>query len=370
MIKFEVIKKDTSSNARLGRIQTSRGAVDTPVFMPVGTQGTVKTFSSTELKDIGAGVILSNVYHLYMRPGIDIIKKAGGLHKFINWNSPILTDSGGFQIFSLARLRKINDEGVEFQSHIDGSLHFFTPKKVMEIQNILGSDIIMPLDECIPYPCDYNYACNSMKLTIEWLIQSAEFFKNNTEKEQSLFGIAQGGIYSDLREQCINQLIELDLPGYAIGGVSVGEPIEKMNEIIAFSAPKLPEQKPRYLMGTGTPNDIVQSIEQGIDMFDCVLPTRNARTGAAFTSSGRITIRNADYKEDFSPLDPECGCYSCKNYSRAYIRHLLNAEEILGLRLVSYHNIYFYVKLLERIRKAIQENRFQEIKKRILSLKW
>lgn len=366
-MKFEITKKDNSSHARIGRLQTHHGTIDTPVFMPVGTQGTVKTFTPTELEEIGTSIILSNVYHLYLRPGVDVIRKAGGLHRFINWQRPILTDSGGYQIFSLAKFRRITDEGVEFQSHIDGSVHFFTPEKVMEAQDILGSDIIMPLDECIPYPCDYDYACNSTQLTIKWLIQSVRVHK---KVDQALFGIVQGGVFKDLRQQCAERMVELDLPGYSIGGLSVGEPAELMHEIIAFTIPKLPEEKPRYLMGSGTPIDIIRSIEHGIDMFDCVLPTRNARTGTAFTSTGRLVIRNSDYKEDFSPLDPECSCYTCKNYSRSYIRHLLNAEEILGLRLVSYHNVYFFIKLLEDIRKAILENRFQEIKKDILSKKW
>jgi len=370
MIKFELLKKDSSSNARLGKLHTTHGIIDTPVFMPVGTQGTVKTFSPDELKQIGAGIILGNAYHIYMRPGLEIIKKAGGLHKFINWDKAILTDSGGFQIFSLTKLRKINTQGVEFQSHIDGSVHFFTPEKIMEIQSILGSDIIMPLDECTPYPCDRDYACNSMELTIKWLIQSKNFLIQNNNKIQSLFAIVQGSTFPDLRQECAEKMAELDLPGYAIGGLSVGEPADLMIEIISATTPKLPQNKPRYLMGSGTPNDVISSVEQGIDMFDCVLPTRNARTGTAFTSFGRMTIRNADYKEDFSPLDPECDCYACKNFSRAYIRHLLNAEEILGLRLVSYHNIYFYIKLLEDIRKAINEDRFQELKRKISSLKW
>lgn len=366
-MKFEIVKKDTSSQARQGKLHTPHGTIDTPVFMPVGTQGTVKTFTPAELAEIGVSIILSNVYHLYLRPGIDVIEKAGGLHRFINWHRPILTDSGGYQIFSLAKFRKIKDEGVEFQSHIDGSVHFFTPEKVMEAQNILGSDIIMPLDECTPYPCDYDYACNSLELTIKWLFQSIKIHK---KIDQSLFGIVQGSVFKELREQCVERLVELDLPGYAVGGLSVGEPVGQMHEIIAFTVPKLPEEKPRYLMGSGTPIDIIHSIENGVDMFDCVLPTRNARTGTAFTSTGRLVIRNADYKEDFSPLDPECSCYTCKNYSRAYIRHLLNAEEILGLRLVSYHNVYFFIKLLEDIRKAISEDRFQEMKKSILTKKW
>ena len=367
IMKFEVIKKDTATRARLGRLHTEHGVIDTPVFMPVGTSAAVKTFTPTELDQIGASIILSNAYHLAMRPGIDVIKKCGGLHRFMNWPKPLLTDSGGFQIFSLARLKKISDSGVEFQSHIDGSVHFFSPEKVIEIQNILGADIIMPLDECAPYPCQYDYACNSMDLTVQWLRRSVKIQKNS---QQTLFGIIQGSIYPELRKECARKMVSLDLPGYALGGLSVGEPVELMYEMIEVTVPLLPEQKPRYLMGSGTPDDLIRCIEQGIDMFDCVLPTRNARTGTAFTEQGRLVIRNAVYKEDFSPLDPECDCYTCRNYSRAYIRHLLNAEEILGLRLVSYHNVYFYLNLLARIRQSIIQGSFQEIKKDILSKKW
>ena len=363
-MKFEVLKKDTDSNARLGKIQTKHGIIETPVFMPVGTQATVKTFSQEELKTIGVSILLGNAYHLYLRPGMDIIKKAGGLHKFMNWDRPILTDSGGFQIFSLAKLNKLTNEGVKFQSHIDGSYHFFTPENIVEIQNILGSDIIMPLDECAPYPCEYDYACNSMELTLEWLAKSVKFHNNSSN--QALFGIIQGSFYKDLREKCIDNMLEFDLPGYAIGGISVGEPQNLMCEIIEFSTKKLPEGKPRYLMGSGTPHDIVRSIECGIDMFDCVMPTRNARNGTAFISTGKLTIRNSKYKSDFSPLDPNCNCITCKGYSRAYLRHLMNTEEILGLRLLSYHNIHFYIKLLEEIRKSIADNKFAKLKRRIL----
>ena len=361
-MKFEIIKKDKHTNARIGKIHTAHGTIDTPVFMPVGTQATVKTFSQEELKSMDASILLGNAYHLYLRPGTDTIKKAGGLHKFMNWNRPILTDSGGYQIFSLAKLQKISPDGVEFQSHLDGSLHFFTPEKVMEIQNILGSDIIMPLDECTPYPCDYDYACTSIELTIKWLTQSSKSQKD--KNNQALFGIVQGSVYPELRQQCSKRLQELDLPGYAIGGLSVGEPINLMREIIELTAKELPSEKPRYLMGSGTPIDIIHAVSQGIDMFDCVLPTRNGRTGTAFGSFGRLTIRNNKYKNDLSPLDPDCNCITCKNYSRAYIRHLLNAEEILGLRLVSYHNVYFYIKLMKDIRKAIIEDNFTELKRR------
>lgn len=368
-MKFEIVKKDKNTHARVGKIHTAHGVIDTPVFMPVGTQATVKTFSQEELESMNTTILLGNAYHLYLRPGMDIIKKAGGLHKFMNWNRPILTDSGGFQIFSLAKLQNINNDGIKFQSHLDGSFHYFTPEKVIEIQHTLGSDIIMPLDECTPYPCEYDYACNSMDLTVKWLTKSSELYNKSTNNKQALFGIVQGSIYPKLRQICLEKLIELDLPGYAIGGLSVGEPIDLMNEIVAFTAPKLPESKPRYLMGSGTPQDIIQSIENGIDMFDCVLPTRNGRNGTAFTSLGRIGIRNKCYIDDFSPLDPNCTCTACENYSRAYLRHLVHSNEILGLRLLSYHNVYFYIKLMENIRKAIEDNKLQEFKRKLDSLK-
>ena len=369
-MKFELIKKDKTTKARIGRLHTSHSIIDTPVFMPVGTQATVKTFSPIDLKDIGINIILGNAYHLAMRPGIDVIKKAGGLHRFMNWDRAILTDSGGFQIFSLTKLRKITSEGVEFQSHIDGSLHFFTPEKIIEIQNDLGSDIMMPLDECIPYPCEHDYACNSLALTVKWLTQSTKYLEKYNNKKQSLFGIIQGGTYPNLRKQCAKMMVDLDLPGYSIGGLSVGEPRDLMHNIISVTTDIIPSNKPRYLMGSGTPDDIIRSVEQGIDMFDCVLPTRNARTGTAITSSGRLVIRNAEFKEDFFPLDENCDCFTCKNYSRAYIRHLINAEEILGLRLVSFHNIYFYSNLMQRIRQSIAENKFIDLKNEILSKTW
>lgn len=364
-MKFEVLHKDPSSNARLGKLTTSHGTIDTPVFMPVGTQATVKALSSEELKEMGAEIILSNTYHLYLRPGTDIIEKAKGLHKFMNWDRAILTDSGGYQVFSLAKLRKLTAEGVEFQSHIDGSYHFFTPQKVIETQHIIGSDIMMPLDECPPYPCEYDYACNSMDLTIQWAAQSHKYHARKTE--QALFGIVQGSTFEDLRKQCAMRLQEIGFDGYSLGGLSVGEPQELMCEIIGATTSILPEDKPRYLMGSGTPSDIVKSIELGIDMFDCVLPTRLGRNGTAFTSEGRIVVRNGQYKDDFTALDPECKCNVCTSYSRAYIRHLINAKEILGIRLVSYHNIYYYLNLLKDIRQAIKSNTFKKFREKILS---
>lgn len=369
-MKFEIVKKDVTSKARTGKLHTPHGIVNTPVFMPVGTQGTVKTLSSEDLVSINSEIILSNTYHLYLRPGMDIIKKAGGLHKFMNWDRAILTDSGGYQIFSLAPLRKIKSQGVEFQSHIDGSYHFFTPEKVIEIQNILGSDIIMPLDECPPYPCDHDYACNSLSITVEWASRSRVVHPKEKDKKQALFGIVQGSTFKDLRQKSLESLQKIDFCGYAIGGLSVGEPEDLMLETVAFTTPLLPEEKPRYLMGSGTPRDIIQCIEQGIDMFDCVLPTRSGRNGTAYTSKGKVVVRNSSYKEDLGPLDSECDCLTCSNYSRAYIRHLINTKEILGLKLISYHNIYFYIKLLEKIRQAITNNKFAEIKKWILSVNW
>lgn len=360
-IKYRLIKKDSRTNARLGILETPHGVIETPVFMPVGTQATVKAMTPEELKEIGATIILSNTYHLYLRPGHKIIEKAGGLHRFMNWDRAILTDSGGFQIFSLSSLRKIKEDGVEFRSHIDGSKHFFTPEKVIEIQNALGSDIIMSFDECAPYPADYEYVKNSMELTIKWAERGKKAHKN-TEK-QALFGIVQGGIYEDLRKECAQRLVEMDFPGYSIGGLSVGEPKNVMYDIVDLTTEYLPENKPRYLMGVGSPDDLIEGVIRGVDMFDCVLPTRIARNGTVFTSKGKLIVRDAPYAEDFSPLDEECDCYTCKNYSRAYIRHLFKANEILAARLATIHNLYFLIKLMERIREAIRQDRLLEFKK-------
>ncbi|AIS52308.1 queuine tRNA-ribosyltransferase Tgt [Thermoanaerobacter kivui] len=360
-IKYQLIKKDSRTKARLGILQTSHGIIETPVFMPVGTQATVKTMTPEELKEIGATIILSNTYHLYLRPGHKLIEKAGGIHKFMNWDRAILTDSGGFQVFSLSSLREITEEGVEFRSHIDGSKHFFTPEKVIEIQNALGADIIMSFDECAPYPADYGYVKNSMELTIKWAERGKKAHKN-TDK-QALFGIVQGGTYEDLRKECANRLVEMDFPGYSIGGLSVGEPKNLMYDILDLTTDYLPEDKPRYLMGVGSPDDLIEGVIRGVDMFDCVLPTRIARNGTVFTSKGKLVVRNAAYAEDFSPLDDECECYTCKNYSRAYIRHLFKANEILAARLATIHNLYFLVKLMERIREAIRQDRLLEFKK-------
>ena len=359
-IKYELIKKDKYSNARCGIIHTDHGDIPTPIFMPVGTKATVKTMSVEELKEIDAKIILGNTYHLYLRPGMDIMKKAGGLHKFMNWNGPILTDSGGFQVFSLSKTRKITEEGVQFRSHIDGSKHFISPEKSMEIQNDLGSDIMMAFDECVPYPASYEYTEDSMKRTLRWLKRCKDYHKN-TDK-QNLFGIIQGGMYKDLREYSAKNTIDFDLPGYAIGGLSVGEPRDLMIDLLDFTTDFMPENKPRYLMGVGTPDYLFEAVEHGVDMCDCVLPTRIARNGTALTSKGKLVVKNAKYKDDFSALDDNCDCYACKNHTRAYIRHLLNVDEILGARLLSIHNLRFLIKLMENIRKSIEEDRYLEFK--------
>lgn len=359
-IRYELIKTCKQSGARLGRIHTPHGVIETPIFMPVGTQATVKTLTPEELNEIGSQIILSNTYHLYLRPGHETVKKAGGLHSFMNWNKPILTDSGGFQVFSLGPLRKITEEGVEFRSHIDGSKHMLTPEKAMEIQNALGSDIMMAFDECAPYPADRDYVKKSLERTTRWLKRCKEAHKN-TEK-QALFGIVQGGMYKDLREQSAREITSIDLPGYAVGGLSVGEPKELMYEVLDYTVPLLPEDKPRYLMGVGTPDILIEAAIRGIDMCDCVLPTRIARNGTAMTSQGKVVVRNAQYAEDFTTLDPECDCYACKNYTKSYIRHLLKANEILGARLLSIHNLRFLLKLMEDVRKAIMEDRLLDFR--------
>lgn len=359
-VRYELIKTCKQSGARLGRLHTPHGIIETPIFMPVGTQATVKSMTPEELKEIGSQIILSNTYHLYMRPGHELIKKAGGLHEFMNWDKPILTDSGGFQVFSLGPLRKIKEEGVEFRSHLDGSKHFLTPEKAMEIQNALGSDIMMAFDECAPYPADREYVKNSLERTTRWLKRCKDAH-NNTDK-QALFGIIQGGMYKDLREQSAKEITSIDLPGYAIGGLSVGEPKPLMYDVLEHTTPFMPKDKPRYLMGVGSPDDLVEGVIRGVDMFDCVLPTRIARNGTAMTSQGKVVVRNAAYAEDFTPLDPECDCYACKNYSRAYIRHLVKANEILGARLITTHNLHFLLNLMKQIRQAIMEDRLLDFR--------
>lgn len=352
MLQFNVIKNDKTSAARLGQLTLRHGIIDTPVFMPVGTQAAVKTLSPEDLYETGVGIILSNTYHLYLRPGENLISKAGGLHSFMNWQKNILTDSGGFQVFSLSKLRKITDEGVYFSSHIDGSKHFLTPEKVVDIEQKLGADIAMCFDECVPYPCAYEEAQTAVRRTSQWAQRCKRV---HCREDQALFGIIQGNVFPDLRRQSALDLIDMDFPGYAIGGLSVGEPKEDMYKILDLTHSLLPADKPRYLMGVGTPEDLLAGVMRGIDMFDCVLPTRLARHGTAYTKKGKITVRNAAFADDFTPIDMDCSCYVCNNYSRAYIRHLLKAGEILALRLLSYHNVYFLAKLMENIRRSIKE---------------
>ncbi|MGM0368806.1 MAG: tRNA guanosine(34) transglycosylase Tgt [Bacillota bacterium] len=353
--EYSLDKKCNETKARLGEFTTPHGTIQTPVFMPVGTKATVKTMSPEELKEIGSEVILSNTYHLYLRPGHELIEEAGGLHEFMNWDRPVLTDSGGFQVYSLSDSNEITEEGVTFQSHLDGSKHFISPEKSVEIQNSLGADIIMAFDECPASEADKEYVEESLERTTRWLARSIDA---HARDDQALFGIMQGGMHRDLREKSAQQITEFDLPGYAIGGLSVGEEKEKMLEVLDYAPELLPEDKPRYLMGVGTPIDLFEGIMRGVDMFDCVFPTRVARNGAIFTSQGRITVRNATYKKDFTPLDSECDCYVCNNYSRAYIRHLIKRNEILGLRLTTYHNLHFMLDIISNIRAAIKEDRF------------
>jgi queuine tRNA-ribosyltransferase len=364
-IKFEVLKECKRTGARTGLLTTPHGVINTPVFMPVGTQATVKAMTPEELKKMGASIILGNTYHLYMRPGYKLVEKAGGLHRFMNWDRSILTDSGGFQVFSLADLRDISEEGVHFRSHIDGSRHFISPEKAVEIQNALGSDIMMAFDECPPYPCEYDYAKESMNITARWAERCLKAHKN-TER-QALFGIIQGSVFKDLRRESARQITSLGFPGYAVGGLSVGEPKNIMYEMLEEVVPHMPSDKPRYLMGVGSPDSIIEGVIRGIDMFDCVLQTRIARNGTAMTSRGRVVVRNAAYAEDFSPLDPECDCYTCKNYTRAYIRHMLKAGEILGLRLTTFHNLYFTIRLMDKIREAIEGDYLPEFREEFLA---
>ena len=356
--RFKIIKKDSLSKARLGRVETDHGAFTTPAFLPVGTQGSVKSLTPEELVEIGVEAILANTYHLYLRPGHETIGKLGGLHAFIHWDRPILTDSGGFQIFSLGSLRKISEEGVTFQSHLDGSSHFLTPEKVMEIQRVLGTDIAMVLDECVPYPSPYEYVKTSMERTSRWAKRSLQVRR---ESDPALFAIVQGGVHRDLREKSVQTLAEMGFQGYAIGGLSVGEPKSTMLDVLEWTIPLMPEDTPRYLMGVGTPGDIISAVMLGVDFFDCVLPTRNARNGTLFTSSGKISIKQAQYAEDGRPVDETCTCYTCRHYSRAYLRHLYLSKEILSSRLNTIHNLYYYVSLLGKIKEAIQEGRFFDL---------
>ena len=356
-MKFELLK--TSKRARLGRLTLAHGEVDTPVFMPVGTQATVKAMAPEELKTIGYQIILSNTYHLYLRPGHDIVRDAGGLHRFMHWDRPILTDSGGFQVFSLKGMRKIDEGGVMFQSHIDGSKHYFSPEKVMEVEQALGADIAMCFDECAPWPCEKNYVEAALNRTTRWAQRCKEA---HTRADQALFGIVQGGTFADLREKSALELMEMGFPGYGIGGLSVGEPKDEMYAMLDVLDPILPRERPRYLMGVGSPDCLIEGALRGVDMFDCVLPTRTARTGTLFTSQGKLNIRNACHARDYTPVDPECGCTLCANYSRAYLRHLFKAEEILGARLATWHNLQFLADLMVKIRLAIANDCLEQFR--------
>jgi len=353
-LQFEILKKDNTSRARLGRYQTAHGVLHTPAFIPVGTQATVKAMTPEELRDMGAEIILANTYHLYLRPGHERIRRLGGLHRFMHWEHPLLTDSGGFQVFSLNSLVKVSEEGVEFQSHLDGSRHFITPEKAIAIQEALGADIIMCLDECTPYPASHEEAECSLQRTLNWSRRCRE---SRRASHQALFGIVQGGMYADLRRRGVATLAEIGFDGYALGGLSVGENKEIMARVIGETAPLLPENLPRYVMGVGMPGDIIQAVREGVDMFDCVLPTRNARNGTLFTRWGKMTIKNARYAEDSSPIEPGCPCYTCRHYSRAYLRHLYFAGEILAFRLNTIHNLHFYLAFLREMRQAIAEDR-------------
>lgn len=356
-ITYELIKQCPHTGARAGRIHTPHGSFDTPIFMPVGTQASVKTLAPEELKEMGAGIILSNNYHLFLRPGSKLVKEAGGLHKFMNWDRAILTDSGGFQVFSLGDLRKISEEGVTFRSHIDGSKKFLSPEIATQSQMDLDADIIMAFDECVPYPADFKYTRESMELTLRWAQRCKDTMTN---PNQGLFGIVQGGMYKDLRIECANRLVDMDFPGYAVGGLSVGEPKELMYEMLDITLEHLPQNKARYLMGVGTPDCLVEGVMRGIDMFDCVYPTRVARNGTAMTWNGRLVIKNAQYEHDFHPIDEHCNCYTCRNYSRAYIRHLVRVNEIFGLRLLTIHNLHFLIDFMRQMRQSIMEDRFPE----------
>jgi queuine tRNA-ribosyltransferase len=354
---FEIIKKDPLTHARLGRIDTGHGSFSTPAFLPVGTLGTVKSLTPEDLQEVGAEVILANTYHLYLRPGHETIGRLGGLHRFIHWGGPILTDSGGYQIFSLARLRKISDEGATFQSHLDGSSHSITPERVVEIQEVLGTDIAMVLDECLPYPSSRDDVTRSIGLTTRW---AKRCLQSRRKPGTALFGIVQGGVYRDLREESARSLVDLGFDGYAVGGLSVGEPKTAMRDVLEWTVPLLPEALPRYLMGVGTPEDILEGVRLGIDFFDCVLPTRNARNGTLFTPSGKMSIKQARYAEDGRPIDESCGCYTCRNYSRAYLRHLYLSKEILSSRLNTTHNLYYYVSFMRGIREALRNGGFPD----------
>jgi queuine tRNA-ribosyltransferase len=366
---FELLAIDRHSKARRGRLTSAHGVIDTPAFMPVGTQGSVKGVSPRELRELNTQIILGNTYHLFVRPGLDVIKHFGGLHNFMNWNGPMLTDSGGYQIFSLAKLRKITEDGVEFQNHLDGARAFISPEIAMEIQTLLGSDIAMTLDECVPYPCEYEYAAQSTEMTGRWAKRCLEWKRRNDATanqrvtDSILFGIVQGATFEELRKENAQAIVELDFDGYAIGGVSVGEPEEEMMKAVEWVEPFLPVNKPRYAMGLGTPPQLLELIGRGTDMFDCVLPTRLARNGTAFTTTGTINLKNAEFILNKNPIEENCACESCREFSRGYIRHLIKAEEILGLRLITLHNLHFYLNLMDRARTEIEKGTFNQFRK-------
>ncbi|HUW63677.1 MAG TPA: tRNA guanosine(34) transglycosylase Tgt [Spirochaetia bacterium] len=354
-LQFTLLKEDPVTGARLGRVTTPHGVIETPAFMPVGTRATVKTLAPEEITAVGAQIILANTYHLYLRPGHDLIREAGGLHRFMNWTGPILTDSGGFQVFSLSHLCRVTTEGVLFRSHLDGSEHFFTPALVSAIQEALGSDIAMVLDECAPYPADYERVAQAVERTTRW---AGDFLAAHRRPDQAVFAIVQGGMDHSLREQSARSLVSLPFSGYAIGGLSVGEPKELMYATLDYTVPWLPADKPRYLMGVGSPDYLVEGVSRGVDMFDCVLPTRMARNGTIFTRRGRLTVRDAPYARDFGPLEEGCTCYACRHFSRAYIRHLIKAGEVLGIRLTTIHNLHHLLQLMKEMREALAGGRF------------
>jgi len=363
-VRFEVVAEDPASGARAGLLHTPHGIIETPVFMPVGTRGTVKTLSQQDLSELGAGIVLGNAYHLYLRPGTEIIAGHGGLHEFMSWPGAILTDSGGYQVFSLSGLTKIEEEGVRFQSHLDGSRHMFSPELVMEIEHQLGADIIMTFDECTPYPCELEYARQSMDRTLRWAARChsshESLVRGEGQRKQTLFGIVQGGVFPDLRRRCCEELTAMEFDGYALGGLGVGEPREQMLDMTRHSLPHLPPDRARYLMGVGLPHDLVESVEIGVDMFDCVIPTRNARNGTLFTPEGRLRIKNARFADDKGPLVEGCTCRACRFYHRSYIRHLFQANEFLGYHLATWHNVHFYLDLMRRMRRSIIDGRFGE----------
>ncbi len=361
-MKFTLIARDTTTSARRGRLETPHGVIETPIFMPVGTHAAMKAMTPAQVKESGAQIILSNTYHLHLRPGEGLVAKAGGLHRFMGWDGPILTDSGGFQVFSLPN-KRITDDGAFFKHEITGEEVYLDPSRAMAIQEALGADIIMTFDECIPYPCDREYAANSTRKTLRWAEQCQ---KAHTRKDQALFAIVQGSVFPDLRELCAKEMVAMDFPGYAIGGVSVGEGLELLKKVVGMTEPFLPVDKPRYLMGVGLPEDILESVERGMDMFDCVIPTRYARSATLFTNRGRIRLTHKNYRRDFFPVEPNCSCYTCRNFTRAYLHHLFNANEVLSAILASIHNVQFYLDLMSRCRSAIEEGRFAPFKREFL----